>query len=89
MNKKGEYILFTREEYDDFGTCGVYKCLKDFHKKKELERFLDKYPKQTEYAGFEPYDFIKFLIEKKVLEEIKYDTIHLGNYNEIPIFRED
>lgn len=77
--EEGRLLKIDQGEYSDYHVIGFFKVIKSFDWLLELMLFRD----SQEDKDYFNYDrFLFFLLTKKYLEELKYDTLYLGGYGE-------
>lgn len=80
--KTGQLVCIDCGEYSDYSVLGIFVVLKDFDPLHVLEEFLTSRPEQRKPYCFEQFEFLATLLEKKLLRELEYGTLYLGNYSD-------
>jgi len=82
---KGQIVMITTGEYDDFCVSCVIRVIRDFDPRVELEVYLRNYPEQkAEYSG-DYHVFIDWLIQRLLIERLEYREMSLGCYGHFEI----
>lgn len=87
--KKGTLIMFSDGEYSNYGVTTIVTTREDIDTQALLSEYLDAHLEQKMPYKFSDFGFIKWLIvDKKLIEEIKYTEWHLSDFGE-PRFEVD
>lgn len=97
MYKKGDKIVVTAGEYDDYSVLAVVRVRKDFNPSGALEEFAQRegeqlllYGSGTPYihdSSFRKLDakFVNFLVTEGYVKKEKISFLHLGNHNKVSV----
>ena len=71
--KAGRLVLVDTGSYSDYHVIGIFRVLKDFNPKEEVDKFLVK-------KSFDEDEFVAYLLARGLLEEMDHDGLYLNLY---------
>lgn len=80
--KAGSLISVSEGCYSDYAVTGFFVVLRDFTPGIQLDEFLAAKPGYRGLYEFSGAAFMGYLIQKGLLLEIPFGTLHLGDYSE-------
>ena len=83
----GQIYLFEEGEYADRSTIGPYRVLQEFETAQVVAEFRERPGPawvKPEDRGFNAWDFLKFLADRRLIEYVDHGEWHLGCYGRGP-----
>jgi hypothetical protein len=78
--KRGEIVLLTSGEYSDYDVKALARATADIDVDYIKREYLSQFPDERDYK-FRAYHFIEWLIERKMIDKLKYHEFYLGDDN--------
>lgn len=80
--EKDTVIMISSGEYSDYNAYGLCRVLKDINYDDVREEYASIYPEEVmSRFVFKEENFINFLKDKKLLEDVPYSEWYLGGYS--------
>lgn len=84
---KNTLILFSSGEYSDYSVYGLCRAVEDINVAELRNEYINCFPEETSKYSFKEDNFIKFIKEKKIVENIPFSEWYLASYSSISDMR--
>ena len=79
--KAGRLVLVDTGSYSDYHVLGIFRVLKDFNPKEEVDKFLaEQLKKSFDIFTDHEDEFVAYLLARGLLEEMDHDGLYLNLY---------